>query len=44
MRRERSLERSQCLVRHWTRGGISFWAVSDLNDVELDQFARALRR
>ena len=31
-------------VRHWTRGGISFWAVSDLNDVELDQFARALQR
>jgi len=31
-------------VRHWTRGGISSWAVSDLNDVELDQFARALQR
>ena len=31
-------------VRHWTRGGLSFWAVSDLNDVELDQFARALQR
>jgi anti-sigma factor RsiW len=31
-------------VRHWMGGGMSFWAVSDLNDVELDQFARALRR
>jgi anti-sigma factor RsiW len=31
-------------VRHWTRRGLSFWAVSDLNDVELDQFARALQR
>jgi anti-sigma factor RsiW len=31
-------------VRHWTRGGMSFWAVSDLNDAELDQFARALQR
>jgi len=31
-------------VRHWTRGGMSFWAVSDLNDMELDQFADALRQ
>jgi anti-sigma factor RsiW len=31
-------------VRHWTRAGMSFWAVSDLNDAELDQFARALQR
>jgi anti-sigma factor RsiW len=30
-------------VRHWTRAGMSFWAVSDLNDAELDQFARALQ-
>jgi anti-sigma factor RsiW len=30
-------------VRHWTRGDMSFWAVSDLNDTELDQFARALQ-
>ena len=29
-------------VRHWTRGGMAFWAVSDLNDMELDQFVRAL--
>jgi anti-sigma factor RsiW len=30
-------------VRHWVRAGMSFWAVSDLNDAELDQFARALQ-
>jgi anti-sigma factor RsiW len=29
-------------VRHWTRDGMAFWAVSDLNDTELDQFAQAL--
>jgi anti-sigma factor RsiW len=31
-------------VRHWVRGRMTFWAVSDLNDQELDAFARALRR
>ena len=30
-------------VRHWVRDGLSFWAVSDLNDAELTEFARALR-
>jgi anti-sigma factor (TIGR02949 family) len=30
-------------VRHWVREGMSFWAVSDLNDAELTEFARALR-
>ncbi|HJZ76108.1 MAG TPA: anti-sigma factor [Vicinamibacterales bacterium] len=29
-------------VRHWTRDGMAFWAVSDLNDAELTTFARAL--
>jgi anti-sigma factor RsiW len=29
-------------VRHWTRADMAFWAVSDLNDIELDQFVRAL--
>jgi len=29
-------------VRHWTRDAMTFWAVSDLNDMELDQFVRAL--
>jgi len=31
-------------MRHWTRNGMAFWAVSDLNDAELDQFAGALKR
>ena len=30
-------------VRHWTRDAMTFWAVSDLNDAELTEFARALR-
>jgi anti-sigma factor RsiW len=29
-------------VRHWIHEGMSFWAVSDLNDSELSQFCRAL--
>ena len=29
-------------VRHWTHEGMAFWAVSDLNDIELDQFVHAL--
>jgi anti-sigma factor RsiW len=29
-------------VRHWTRGGMALWAVSDLNRTELDEFVRAL--
>jgi anti-sigma factor RsiW len=31
-------------VRHWIRDSISFWAVSDLADAELDEFVRALQR
>jgi len=30
-------------VRHWIRDGMSFWAVSDVNDAELSEFARALQ-
>lgn len=30
-------------VRHWSRAGMAFWAVSDVNDAELDQFVRALQ-
>ena len=29
-------------VRHWVHAGMTFWAVSDLNDTELMQFAQAL--
>jgi anti-sigma factor RsiW len=31
-------------LRHWTRDRMSFWAVSDLNDAELAEFARALQK
>jgi len=30
-------------VRHWMRSGMSFWAVSDLNEAELSEFVRALQ-
>ncbi len=29
-------------VRHWTRDGMAFWAVSDLSQTELDQFVQGL--
>jgi len=29
-------------VLHWINGGMSFWAVSDLNNGELSEFSRAL--
>jgi anti-sigma factor RsiW len=38
---ERSVRGFQ--VRHWTRNGMSFWAVSDVNDAELSEFVRGLR-
>jgi anti-sigma factor RsiW len=31
-------------LRHWSRGEMSFWAISDLNDAELAEFERALRQ
>jgi anti-sigma factor RsiW len=31
-------------VKHWTHGGMSFWAVSDLNDAELSALVKALQR
>jgi anti-sigma factor RsiW len=31
-------------VGHWTRGGMSFWAVSDLNESELATFCEALQQ
>lgn len=30
-------------LRHWTHKGMSFWAVSDLNSVELGEFTSALQ-
>jgi anti-sigma factor (TIGR02949 family) len=31
-------------VRHWTHGGMAYWAVSDVNDADLDQFVHALEQ
>jgi anti-sigma factor RsiW len=31
-------------LRHWIRDGMSFWVVSELNDAELTEFARALQQ
>jgi len=31
-------------VRHWSQGGLGFWAVSDLAGVELDDFAQGITR
>jgi anti-sigma factor (TIGR02949 family) len=31
-------------VRHWARGGMSYWAVSDVNNAELDLFVHALQQ
>lgn len=31
-------------VRHWTLGGMSYWAVSDVNDAELEQFVHGLQQ
>jgi anti-sigma factor RsiW len=31
-------------VYHWTQSGMSFWAVSDLNETELANFVRTLQR
>jgi anti-sigma factor RsiW len=30
-------------VRHWTHGGMAFWAVSDVNDADLTEFVRAFQ-
>src|SRR5262245_3568893 len=30
-------------IKHWTHGGMSFWAVSDLNDAELSELVKALQ-
>jgi anti-sigma factor (TIGR02949 family) len=31
-------------LRHWSRAGMSYWAVSDVNDADLDQFVHALQQ
>lgn len=36
----RALSRQGFHVRHWLKSGMTWWAVSDLNDEELDEFVR----
>ena len=31
-------------VRHWTHAGMFYWAVSDVNDADLDQFVQLLQQ
>jgi mycothiol system anti-sigma-R factor len=31
-------------VAHWSKGGLAYWAVSDLNRRELDEFVRLMRQ
>ena len=31
-------------LRHWIQGSMSYWAVSDVNDAELDEFVHALQQ
>jgi anti-sigma factor RsiW len=38
-----SQEHSGYHLRSWSAGGMTFWAVSDINDTELMQFVRAYR-
>lgn len=40
----RALARQGFHVRHWRHSGMTYWAISDLNDEELDAFAREFRR
>ena len=39
-RRGREMTRQGYHLLHWTRGGSTYWAVSDLNETELRDFAR----
>ena len=29
---------------HWTEGGFAYWAISDLNEQELQEFARLIQQ
>jgi len=36
-----TMELSGYLLRHWTKDGLTFWAVTDLASSELDEFEAA---
>jgi len=39
----RSLARQGFHIRYWQRSGMTYWAISDLNDQELDEFVHLFR-
>lgn len=39
----RSLHRQGFHIRHWQQSGMAYWAVSDLNPLEFDEFVRVFR-
>jgi anti-sigma factor RsiW len=43
MPRPDRLSRQGFRIRHWRQAGMSCWAISDLNDAELDEFVRLFR-
>jgi anti-sigma factor RsiW len=40
----RGLDRQGFHIRHWQRSGMTYWAISDLNEQELDEFVRLVQR
>jgi anti-sigma factor RsiW len=38
-----ALSRQGYHLIHWTEGGLTYWAVSDLNEKELDEFVQLVR-
>ena len=40
----RTLTRQGYHVIHWTQGGFAYWAISDLNEQELQEFARLIQQ
>jgi hypothetical protein len=41
---EKALERQGYNLIRWSNGGMTYWAVSDLNLAELQQFAQLLQQ
>jgi anti-sigma factor RsiW len=41
--REKALMQQGYNMQHWAEAGMTFWAVSDLNNSELEQFVRSVR-
>jgi anti-sigma factor RsiW len=42
--REKSLAQRGYNLVHWTEGGMDYWAVSDVNRGDLQEFTQAVRR